>query len=66
MKDLTLNVEGMTCMHCVKAVETALGGIGVKAKADLKGKTVSVSFEESQNDFEKIKKVIEGEGYSVK
>ena len=33
MKDFSMKVEGMTCAHCVRAVQTALSDVtGVKVK----------------------------------
>lgn len=62
-----LNVKEMSCSHCVNAIETALGELnGVKeVHVDLKGNTVSVSYEESLIDLEKVKDAIEDEGYDV-
>ncbi|WP_458411920.1 copper chaperone CopZ [Schinkia sp. CFF1] len=66
MKNETLTVEGMSCGHCVNAVETALKEIGVAAKVDLKGKTVDVSYDEAKVSLDKIKEAIEDQGYDVK
>ena len=61
-----LNVEGMSCSHCEKAVKEAVSAIkGVSAvKVDLEKKTVTVIHEENVgvND---IKVKIEEEGYEV-
>lgn len=35
MSNVTLNVEGMSCGHCVSAVEKAVSGVGAAAKVDL-------------------------------
>ncbi len=63
-----LNVEGMSCQHCVKSVNKAVGELkGVaKVTVDLKGKTVSVEYDPSQVDLDKVKEVIEDQGYEVK
>lgn len=40
---ITLRVDGMMCMNCVSHVEEALNALnGVKAKADLESKLVTV------------------------
>lgn len=62
-----LNVEGMSCQHCVNSLNKAVGELkGVdKVTVDLKGKTVSVDYDPGQVDLGKIKEVIEEEGYEV-
>lgn len=63
-----LNVEGMSCRHCVNTINKAVGGLkGVdKVSADLKGKTVSVDYNQDQVGLDQIKEVIEDQGYEVK
>lgn len=59
---------GMTCSGCKKTIETGLAKeVGVKSvKADLKTKTVTVSYDASQTSDEKLVKSIEQMGYSAK
>jgi len=67
MKTITLNVEGMSCSHCVKAVTqavTALEGVS-GVKVDLEGKTATVDYDADQVSLESIKEAIEEEGYDV-
>lgn len=67
MSNVTLNVEGMSCSHCVNAVTKALtaldGVLGVNV--DLAGKTVAVDYEEEKVSLENIKEAIEEEGYDL-
>ena len=44
MKSEKFKVDGMTCNHCVNAIQNALKEIGVKGVVDLKNKTVEVNF----------------------
>lgn len=62
-----LNIEGMSCMHCVKKVETALNEVkGVKSvKVNLENKTAEVTLKEDV-DIEILKKVVEDAGYEVR
>lgn len=62
----TLNIEGMTCNHCVKMVEEALKEVpGVKsAKVSLENKTAEVTLKEDV-DTEVLKKAVENAGYEV-
>ncbi len=68
MKNDVLKVEGMSCMHCENAVKKAVGGLaGVESVAvDLKGKTVTVEYDESKVTLAEIKNAIEDQGYDVK
>ncbi len=67
MKNITLNVEGMSCSHCVNAVTkavTALEGVA-GVNVDLAGKTVTVDYDENKASLEDIREAIEEEGYDV-
>ncbi|HZG80108.1 MAG TPA: copper ion binding protein [Brevibacillus sp.] len=66
MKTITLNVEGMSCNHCVMTIEKTLKEIGASGKVDLAGNKVEVSYEEGAVSLEKIKEAIEDQGYDVK
>lgn len=61
-----LQIEGMTCAHCVKHVEDALKELeGVtSAKADLEGKNALVEFNQEITD-ETFKEAIDEVGYEV-
>ena len=65
MKSITLNVTGMSCGHCVKAIEGALKAIGVTGKVNLEEQTVRVDFDDKNTTFEAIKAAIEDQGYKV-
>ncbi|PIC69740.1 copper resistance protein CopZ [Sporosarcina sp. P16b] len=67
MTTTTLNVKGMTCNHCVQAVESALTELpGVeRALVDLKANSVAVQFDESVVTIEKMTEAIEDQGYDV-
>ncbi|WP_159888448.1 copper ion binding protein [Paenibacillus puerhi] len=65
MKNVTLNVQGMSCQHCVNSIEGALKEMGVTGKANLKGESVDVSFDEQKVSLDQIKEVIEEQGYDV-
>ncbi|MGG6313741.1 copper chaperone CopZ [Paenibacillus macerans] len=65
MQNITLNVEGMSCNHCVKSVEGAVAGLGAAGKVDLAAKKVDVTFDETKVTVEQIKEAIEDQGYDV-
>lgn len=65
MKDVTLNVEGMSCGHCVNSIEGALKTVGASGKVYLSEGKVDVSFDENKLSLEVIKEAIEEQGYEV-
>lgn len=65
MKSIVLNVEGMSCQHCVKSVREALDALGVASTVNLEQKTVSAEFDETQVSAGDISAAIEDQGYDV-
>lgn len=66
MKHVTLNVEGMSCGHCVNTIEGTLRDMGATGKVDLAAHTVTVDYDDSKLSLESIKEAIEEQGYDVK
>lgn len=67
MEQHIIMIEGMSCGHCVNAVEKAvrsLPGI-LSAKVDLGAKQLTVNFNASETTLAQIKEAIEEEGYTV-
>ena len=64
MKTENLVIEGMSCGHCVKAVQEAIEGAGATADKVEVGKA-SFQFDEAKTSREKIVLAIEEEGYKV-
>lgn len=64
---VTINVEGMMCMHCVKHVEDALKGItGVKkVKVELEKNTAQVEYVPSKTNEAELVSAIEKAGYKA-
>jgi copper chaperone len=67
MENVTLNVSGMSCGHCVNAVEGNVGKLdGVtNVKVDLEAGKVDVAFDREKVSLEKIKETIDDQGYDV-
>ena len=69
MADLTrtLEVEGMSCNHCVMSVKKAAGELtGVSSvKVDLEGKTVTVDYDPGLVAIQAVIEAIEDQGYDV-
>jgi copper chaperone len=68
MKTARLQVEGMTCDHCVAAVEKALKSQqGVRdAKVRLEGGAAEVEYEEGTVAPEQLIAAVEEEGYRAR
>lgn len=68
MEKVKLNVEGMSCGHCVKAIEGSVGEISGVAKVTvaLEEGTVEVEYESSEVTLDTIKETIDDQGYDVK
>ena len=64
---ITINIEGMHCMHCVKRVEAALKAVpGVKKfKVNLEGKCADVHFIPEKTNKETVIKAVADAGYTV-
>ena len=61
-----VNIEGMTCEHCAKKIETALENLVdvSKVKIDLKNKQAIISYDSTLDEI-LITEVIEKLGYTV-
>ncbi|MGE7763031.1 copper chaperone CopZ [Peribacillus sp. NPDC097895] len=67
MENVILNVSGMSCGHCVNAVEGNVGKLsGVESvKVHLDAGKVDVAFDKEKVSLEKIKETIDDQGYDV-
>jgi copper chaperone len=63
----TLKVQGMSCAHCVNAVETSVGELqGVSSvKVDLGKGEVTVAYDDNKTSLNQIQETIEDQGYDV-
>lgn len=67
MKQVTLNVAGMSCNHCVNSIEGNLGQMsGVESvKVHLADGKVDVTFDSNEISMTEIVNGIEDQGYDV-
>ncbi|MFD1065461.1 copper chaperone CopZ [Oceanobacillus locisalsi] len=67
MTSKTLDVQGMSCGHCVQTIEGNVGELNgvTSVKVHLDNGKVDVSFDEGKIDLKKITEVIEDQGYDV-
>lgn len=66
MQNVKLQVEGMSCQHCVQSIEGALKELGAEGNVNLSEKSVEVRFDESKVSLAAIREAIEEQGYDVK
>lgn len=67
MEQATLRVQGMSCGHCVNAIESNVGQLnGVQSiKVDLAGGKVDVAFDQAIISLAQISEAIEDQGYDI-
>lgn len=67
MEQVTLKVSGMSCGHCVNAIESGVGQLsGVnKVKVHLSEGKVDVEYNPQEVSLEKVKEAIDDQGYDV-
>ncbi|KYG57408.1 copper chaperone CopZ [Planococcus maritimus] len=66
-EQVQLQVSGMSCQHCVKAVEDSVGALSGVEKVDvsLEQGAVDVTYDNSNVDVAQIASAIEDQGYDV-
>jgi copper chaperone CopZ len=66
MERVSLTLEGMTCDHCVRAVNQALRSVpGIQVEQVEVGSAI-VAYDPAAVKLEKIREVISGEGFEVR
>lgn len=65
MKQMKLDVSGMTCGHCVSAVRDALGRLPAVKVESVSIGAVSVTFDESQTTVGDLVDAIADAGYEA-
>ncbi len=65
MTKTTLEVKGMYCAHCSKAVENALTQAGAKASVNLSKNTVLISYDETKISLSYLARAVKRAGYEL-
>jgi copper chaperone len=67
MEHVTVNIEGMSCEHCVKAVTDAVTALPSVSDVDvnLSAGTASLIFDPGAVSYGAIKEAIEDQGFDV-
>ena len=66
MAETKLEIEGMSCQHCVMAVKKALGGVPGILESNIQVGSAAVKYDETKIKKEDIEAKIENAGYKVK
>lgn len=65
MEELTISISGMSCGHCLNAVNQALAGLaGVRVDSVRMGRA-ELHFDSAVTDFASIVAAVEGAGYGA-
>jgi copper chaperone len=67
MEIVKLSVPGISCEHCERAIDGAVGALpGVRnVSVDIPGKTVSVEFDAALVSLDSVRSAIEDQGYEI-
>jgi copper chaperone len=67
MKNHVIQVEGMSCDHCVQSITKAVKAVGgiASVRVDLEKKEVTVDCDEHQTDLKTISAKITDAGFEV-
>ncbi|MCX5812670.1 MAG: cation transporter [Proteobacteria bacterium] len=65
MSDITINIEGMSCQHCVMGVKKAIGALKGIEQSDVSVGNAVVKYDESKVKKEEIETAIEKAGFKV-
>ena len=65
-KAITLHIDGMSCQHCVRAVDEALGGVAGVASKEVEIGTARVTYDAAETTPDVLAQAVEAEGYEVK
>lgn len=66
MVETTIQVEGMSCQHCVMRVKRAVEGLAGIANSDVQIGKVTVTFDEAKIQKKEIEDAIVKAGYKIK
>jgi len=67
MIETTLSVPDVSCEHCVKTINGALGAVaGIEqVSTDIPSKTVHLKYDAAQVSMETIEEILDDAGYTV-
>lgn len=66
MKEITINIEGMSCQHCVMRAKKAIEGLAGIASLTVEVGNAKVTFDETKIQQRDIENAIVKAGYKIK
>lgn len=66
MAEIKLNIEGMSCQHCVMAVKKALSGLSGVTSSEVEIGSALVKYDESKTTRDELKGAVEKAGFTVR
>jgi copper chaperone len=66
MKEITINIEGMSCQHCAMRVKRALEGLAGVSDLSVEIGSARVTFDESRIQQADIENAVIKAGYKIK
>jgi len=66
MKEITINIEGMSCQHCVMRVKKAIEGLTGISGLSVEVGSVKVTFDETKMQQADIENAVVKAGYKIK
>ena len=66
MKEITINIDGMSCQHCVMRVKRALEGLAGISGLSVEVGSARMTFDESKIQQADIENAIIKAGYKIK
>ncbi|VAX34160.1 Lead, cadmium, zinc and mercury transporting ATPase; Copper-translocating P-type ATPase [hydrothermal vent metagenome] len=65
MAEITLEIEGMSCQHCVMRVKKAIDGIDGVSSSEVSTGSARVIYDDSRTDRDAIERAVQDAGYKV-
>ena len=66
MKEITINIEGMSCQHCVMRVKKAIEGLAGISGLSVEVGSAKVTFDEAKIQQTDIENAVVKAGYKIK
>jgi copper chaperone len=66
MKEITINIEGMSCQHCVMRVKKAIEGLAGISGVSVEVGSAKVTFDETKIQQADIENAVVKAGYKIK
>ena len=66
MKEITINIEGMSCQHCVMRVKKAIEGLAGISGLSVEVGCAKVTFDEAKIQQSDIENAVVKAGYKIK